>query len=106
VKIVAPDRLRSFSQSQARLPKIAQSGSGPVRGVLLCMKAAPCDAPLSMPNHDIEGFRRGTTPPVDAEKLATATIALDIGLALQHYIDPGRVPLELYPDLFEALFGE
>jgi AcrR family transcriptional regulator len=48
---------------------------------------------------------RGTSPPVDAEKLATATIALDIGLALQHYIDPDRVPLDLYPDLFEALFG-
>jgi AcrR family transcriptional regulator len=49
---------------------------------------------------------RGTTPPLDPEKLATATIALDIGLALQHYIDPSRVPLDLYPDLFEALFGE
>jgi AcrR family transcriptional regulator len=48
---------------------------------------------------------RGTSPPVDVEKLATATIALDIGLALQHYIDPERVPLNLYPDLFEALFG-
>jgi AcrR family transcriptional regulator len=48
---------------------------------------------------------RGTSPPVDAEKLATATIALDIGLALQHYIDPDGVPLDLYPDLFEALFG-
>jgi AcrR family transcriptional regulator len=49
---------------------------------------------------------RGTAPPVDAAKLATATIALDIGLALQHYIDPRRVPLDLYPDLFEALFGQ
>jgi AcrR family transcriptional regulator len=48
---------------------------------------------------------RRTPPPVDPEKLATATIALDIGLALQHYIDPDRVPLDLYPDLFEALFG-
>jgi AcrR family transcriptional regulator len=54
--------------------------------------------------HDYEA--RGTTPPIDPEKLATATIALDVGLALQHYIDPGRVPLDLYPDLFEALFGE
>jgi AcrR family transcriptional regulator len=48
---------------------------------------------------------RGETPPVAAEKLATATIALDIGLALQRYVDPGEVPLDLYPDLFEALFG-
>jgi AcrR family transcriptional regulator len=48
---------------------------------------------------------RGASPPVEAEKLATATIALDIGLALQHYIDPDRAPLDLYPDLFEALFG-
>jgi AcrR family transcriptional regulator len=48
---------------------------------------------------------RGQPPPVAAEKLATATIALDIGLALQHYVDPGEVPLDLYPDLFEALFG-
>jgi AcrR family transcriptional regulator len=48
---------------------------------------------------------RGASPPVEAEKLAAATIALDIGLAVQHYIDPDRVPLDLYPDLFEALFG-
>jgi AcrR family transcriptional regulator len=48
---------------------------------------------------------RGTQPPVAAEQLATATIALDIGLALQHYVDPDRVPLDHYPDLFEALFG-
>jgi AcrR family transcriptional regulator len=49
---------------------------------------------------------RRTAPPVDPEMLASATIALDIGLALQHYIDPDGAPLELYPDLFEALFGE
>jgi AcrR family transcriptional regulator len=48
---------------------------------------------------------RGTAPPADPEKLATATIALDIGLALQHYVDPDHVPLDLYPDLFEALFA-
>jgi AcrR family transcriptional regulator len=48
---------------------------------------------------------RGQPPPVAAEKLATATIALDLGLALQHYVDPGEVSLGLYPDLFEALFG-
>jgi AcrR family transcriptional regulator len=48
---------------------------------------------------------RGTDPPVEPEKLATATIALDLGLALQHYVDPEGAPLDLYPDLFEALFG-
>lgn len=48
---------------------------------------------------------RGVAPPVDAGKLATAVIALDIGLALQHYVDPDGAPLDLYPELFEALFG-
>ena len=48
---------------------------------------------------------RGQPLPVAAEELATATIALDIGLALQHYVDPGEVALDVYPDLFEALFG-
>jgi AcrR family transcriptional regulator len=46
---------------------------------------------------------RDATLPVEAEKLATATIALDIGLALQHYVDPEHVSLDLYPDLFETL---
>ena len=32
-------------------------------------------------------------------------IALDIGLALQHFVDPDAVPLRTYPDLFELLFG-
>jgi hypothetical protein len=31
-------------------------------------------------------------------------IALDFGLALQHFVDPDRAPLELYPELYEALF--
>lgn len=48
---------------------------------------------------------RGVPPPVEANKLATAVIALDIGLALQHYVDPDGVPLDLYAELFEALFG-
>jgi AcrR family transcriptional regulator len=48
---------------------------------------------------------RGVRLPVEAEKLATASIALDIGLALQHYVDPEHVSLDLYPDLFEALFA-
>jgi AcrR family transcriptional regulator len=48
---------------------------------------------------------RGVPAPVEPEELATATIALDIGLALQHYVDPEHVPLDLYPELFEALFA-
>ena len=44
-------------------------------------------------------------PPVPAEDLATAMIALDIGLALQHFVDPDAAPLRLYPELYELLFG-
>jgi AcrR family transcriptional regulator len=47
----------------------------------------------------------GRKPPVPAEHLATAMIALDIGLALQHFVDPDAVPLTAYPDLYELLFG-
>jgi AcrR family transcriptional regulator len=43
--------------------------------------------------------------PAHPDTLATALIALDIGLALQHYIDPGAVPLSVYPELYELLFG-
>jgi hypothetical protein len=32
-------------------------------------------------------------------------IALDIGLALQHYVDPEAVPLSVYPELFATIFG-
>jgi AcrR family transcriptional regulator len=47
----------------------------------------------------------GTSPPVPAEHLASAMIALDIGLAIQHFADPDAAPLELYPELYELLFG-
>lgn len=46
----------------------------------------------------------GEEPPLHADRLATAMIALDIGLALQHFVDPDAAPLELYPELYEALF--
>lgn len=36
--------------------------------------------------------------------LASAAIALDIGLAVQHMVDPDQVPLSVYPELYEALF--
>ncbi len=43
---------------------------------------------------------RGLSP----ERLATALIAMDIGLAIQHYVDPDTVPLDAYPEIFGALF--
>ena len=47
----------------------------------------------------------GTELPVPAKHLAIAQTALDIGLAVQHLVDPEEVPLELYPELFVLLFG-
>ena len=46
----------------------------------------------------------GTAPPVPPRTLASAMIALDVGLALQHFVDPEAVPLTDYPDLYELLF--
>ncbi len=40
----------------------------------------------------------------EAKSIATALIALDIGLAIQHFVDPDDVPLTTYPELFELLF--
>ena len=47
----------------------------------------------------------GKPPPAAPERLASALIALDIGLAIQHYVDPEAAPLDLYPELFELLFS-
>ena len=47
----------------------------------------------------------GREPPVPPRDLATAMTALDIGLAVQNLVDPEEVPLDLYPLLFEVLFG-
>ncbi len=47
----------------------------------------------------------GQELPIEAEHLATAQIALDIGLAVQHLVDPEAVPLDLYPKLYVLLFG-
>jgi AcrR family transcriptional regulator len=44
-------------------------------------------------------------PPAEPKRLASALIALDIGLALQHFVDAGEAPLDLYPELYELLFG-
>jgi AcrR family transcriptional regulator len=40
-----------------------------------------------------------------AKAIATALIAVDIGLAIQHFVDPADVPLDLYPELYVLLFG-
>jgi AcrR family transcriptional regulator len=48
---------------------------------------------------------QGAELPLAADRLASAMIALDIGLALQHFVDPDAVPLDLYPELYELLFS-
>jgi AcrR family transcriptional regulator len=48
----------------------------------------------------------GRKPPLPTEQIATAMIALDIGLAVQHLVDPDAVPLDLYVPLYDLLFGE
>jgi AcrR family transcriptional regulator len=48
---------------------------------------------------------QGERPPIQAKDFATAQIALDIGLAVQHLVDPENVPLDLYPKLYDALFA-
>jgi AcrR family transcriptional regulator len=46
----------------------------------------------------------GRELPVEARTLATGQIALDIGLAVQHLVDPEAVPTEVWPQLYELLF--
>ena len=40
-----------------------------------------------------------------AREISTAMIALDVGLAIQHLVDPDEVPLDVYPELYALLFG-
>ena len=47
----------------------------------------------------------GARPPIASRDLATALTALDIGLAIQNLVDPEEVPLDLYPKLYDLLFG-
>jgi AcrR family transcriptional regulator len=47
----------------------------------------------------------GQRPPIESQHLATALTALDIGLAIQNLVDPEEVPLDLYPKLYDLLFG-
>jgi AcrR family transcriptional regulator len=48
----------------------------------------------------------GRTPPLSPKQIATAMIALDVGLAVQHLVDPDEAPLEDYVPLFDLLFGQ
>jgi AcrR family transcriptional regulator len=43
----------------------------------------------------------GVTPPADPRAIATGLIAIDIGLAIQHYVDSEDVPLSRYPEVYE-----
>jgi AcrR family transcriptional regulator len=45
-------------------------------------------------------------PPLPPTEIATAMIALDVGLAVQHMVDPDEAPLDFYVPLFDLLFGE
>jgi AcrR family transcriptional regulator len=47
----------------------------------------------------------GRKPPLPPKQIATAMIALDVGLAVQHLVDPEEAPLDLYVPLFDLLFG-
>ena len=47
----------------------------------------------------------GREPPVPPKQIATAMIALDIGLVVQHVVDPDQVSLDLYVPLFDLLIG-
>jgi hypothetical protein len=48
----------------------------------------------------------GRKPPLPSVQLATAMIALDVGLAVQHLVDPEEAPLDDYVPLFDLLFGQ
>ncbi|MGA8216970.1 MAG: TetR/AcrR family transcriptional regulator [Solirubrobacterales bacterium] len=48
----------------------------------------------------------GRRPPLPPKQIATAMIALDVGLAVQHLVDPDEAPLDDYMPLFDLFFGE
>lgn len=48
---------------------------------------------------------RGEKPPIPPKNIASALTAIDIGLAIQHMVDPGEVPLDAYPQVYELLFA-
>jgi AcrR family transcriptional regulator len=57
--------------------------------------------------HAIEAAYRaaGRKPPVAADKMASAMIAMDIGLSLQRFVDPDAVTPEDYPELYDLVFA-
>jgi AcrR family transcriptional regulator len=57
-----------------------------------------------------EGIERafeemGGKPALPPKEIATAMIALDIGIVVQHLVDPDDAPLDFYVPLFDLLFG-
>ncbi|MDX6606115.1 MAG: hypothetical protein QOD14_655 [Solirubrobacterales bacterium] len=48
----------------------------------------------------------GRKPPLPPKQIATAMIALDVGLAVQHLVDPEEAPLDLYVPIFDLLMGQ
>ena len=48
---------------------------------------------------------RGVEPPASPRDLASAMIALDIGLSVQHLVDPEAVSTDVWPQVWRALFG-
>jgi AcrR family transcriptional regulator len=47
----------------------------------------------------------GQKPQLPPKEIATAMIALDVGLGVQHLVDPDEAPLDYYVPLFDLLFG-
>jgi AcrR family transcriptional regulator len=47
----------------------------------------------------------GEEPPIPPSWIASASIALDLGLAIQHSVDPDEVPLDVYPAVFDLLMS-
>ena len=47
----------------------------------------------------------GRKPPLSEQQIATAMIALDVGLAIQYMVDPEEAPLDNYVPLFDLLIG-
>jgi AcrR family transcriptional regulator len=47
----------------------------------------------------------GRKPPARADKMASAMIAMDVGLTLQRFVDPDVVPLDAYPELYDLVFS-
>jgi AcrR family transcriptional regulator len=49
---------------------------------------------------------RGWPPPTPPADLAALVVALDLGLALQHLLDPAAVPAQLYGTALARLLGD